>query len=177
MRMIFGLVGLLVTFGIIMILVGMQLDQDTGTIKAGMNAQQQVKQIGGRDPDGVPISQTFSVSPVMRGSNLEALLVDKIDPGGAMQQKFGLMAGDEIVALAYRGTDEPVRLRDLPGGESMADSYVIEAYQFDKPMVIRRAGQEIPVTPVAVAPTPPKPTKAPNDTGIEDTLKALQQVQ
>jgi hypothetical protein len=191
MRMAFGLVSLLVTMAIIMWLMSMQVGPG-GTVPQAVVARQQVAQIAGRTPDGTSVRETIAMTPVMKGSRLEALLVSDLLLGGAMQAHFGLAKGDEIVAIETRGSDRPTPVREVtyPVDPELAEAYVLEAFQFRKRLVVLRNGTEMtmpppgfPIAPTALTGPPPitTVTTPPNSADkavstVEDRMKALQQV-
>jgi hypothetical protein len=164
MRYVFGLGGILITLGIIVWLLaapGGPGDYTVTVLKKGQEAQEQARTLAGVDDTGMRVSESVVLDPVMSGSRLTALTVTSIVPGGPMQARMGLAAGDKIVEVG------PQRVRDIDDPE-MAKAQVYEATQRSWKLVIERNGAKfempgaIPLdasgnaVPAAAA-TPPPP--------------------
>jgi hypothetical protein len=136
MRAIFGLVGLLVTLGIIVWIMGMY----TPTV---MKAdKQQVNQIAGNDPEtGGRASDSVDMQRLDSGGKLTGLLVTRVQDEGAYARYFGLQRNDTIIASEYQGTR--MDIKDLGGDEEMAKAQVSEAYQRQGSLVVVRDGKQL----------------------------------
>lgn len=114
----------------------------TATVaKKGQETKQQAEQISGRGPDGQSAENSVKLDPKKRGDKLDALVVTDVTPGGAMDQYFHLQKGDEIIQIGQ------FTVRDYPTGEDMAEAGVFEAAQRQQPLVVRRNGQTVTLTP------------------------------
>jgi len=139
MRMAFGLVGILVTLGvIIMFMHSYELPAAKQAIKT-RNAVNQ--QFGSNSPEGLADAQASIVlDDVERGGHFNALVVKSVTPGGPMARDFGLMAGDQITAIAG------LRFRDSPDPE-LARAQLFEAKMRRQPLTVTRAGADLQLTP------------------------------
>ena len=139
MRMAFGLVGILVTLGvIIMIMHSYTLPAAQQAIKTKQRVQ---AQFGSNTPEGMEDAQNSIVlDDSMRGSHFDGLLVKSVTPGGPMATDFGLAAGDIITAIGG------MRLRDNNDPE-LARAQLFEAKMRRQPLTVTRAGAEIQLTP------------------------------
>jgi len=134
---IFGLVGLLVTIGIIVLVMSMYLDQTSGPLKKGLDAKEEARQISGRGLDNEPALASFEVEGVSNGSRLSGLKVTSVNPGGAMDSWFGLMKDDEIVKI------NGMRVNDVANGdEGLGKALVHDAFARQQPISVVRNGKE-----------------------------------
>ena len=138
MRMAFGLVGLLVTLGvIIMIMHSYTLPAAQQAIKTKQRVQ---NQFGSNSPEGMEDAQNSIVlDDAMRGSHFDGLLVKGITPGGPMSTAFGLLPGDKITAIG------PISLRD--NDSETAKALLFEAKLRTFPLTVLRNGAEIQLKP------------------------------
>ena len=139
MRMAFGLVGVLVTLGVIIMIM------HSYTLPAAQKAIQTKKkvesQFGSNSPEGMAAAQaSIDLDDDIRGGKFNGLLVKKVTPGGPMQTDFGLMTGDEITAIGG------MRLRDNNDGE-LSRAQLFEAKMRRQPLTVMRNGTEIQLTP------------------------------
>lgn len=139
MRMAFGLVGVLVTLGvIIMIMHSYTLPAAQQAIKTKQRVQ---AQFGSNTPEGMEDAQNSIVlDDAMRGSHFDGLLVKSVTPGGPMATDFGLAAGDIITAIGG------MRLRDNNDPE-LARAQLFEAKMRRQPLTVTRAGADLQLTP------------------------------
>src|SRR3954449_13149156 len=98
MRAGFGLVAILVTLGVIIMIM------HTYTLPAAKQAVQTKKkveeQFSMNTPEGYADAQaSITLDDATRGTKFDGLNVTAIVPGGAMSKAFGLMAGDQIIAI------------------------------------------------------------------------------
>jgi len=157
MRGMFGLVGILVTVGV---LVWVFSKTQVPVIQKGRNAQDQAAQIAGLDADRRPVGEsiTLAASPPGQKPYVEVVA---IIAGGGMDLAYGLRPLDRIVAVGDVGFDAI--------GGAMPE-LVIDAYKGPKPLTILRNGQrlELPrdrnlaLTPPTPAPQNPTPAPGTN---------------
>jgi len=139
MRMAFGLVGLLVTLGVIIMIM------HTYTLPAAQQAiktkQRVESQFGSNTPEGMEDAKNSIVlDDVTRGGHFTGLLVKSVTPGGPMATDFGLAAGDTITAIGG------MRLRDNDDPE-LARAQLFEAKMRRQPLTVTRAGADLQLTP------------------------------
>jgi S1-C subfamily serine protease len=135
MRMAFGLVGVLVTLGvIIMIMSKYELPAAQQAIKTKQRVE---SQFGSNSPEGLADAQASIVlDDVVKGGHFHGLLVKSVTPGGPMARDFGLAAGDTITAIGG------MRLRDNDDPE-LARAQLFEAKMRRQPLSVLRASAEI----------------------------------
>jgi len=137
--MAFGLVGVLVTLGVIIMIM------HSYTLPAAQPAIQTKKkvesQFGSNSPEGMAAAQaSIDLDEVVKGGHFHGLLVKKVTPGGPMATDFGLMNGDEITAIGG------MRLRDNDDAE-LSKAQLFEAKMRRQPLTVTRNGMEIQLTP------------------------------
>lgn len=172
MRMAFGLVGVLITIGLIVVVMSQYLTKSSLDISAGNQAREQVKQIGAMSEDASPAIESFKVDAITVGSRLDNLLVTEVTPGGAADKFFGLRKGDAIIEVSVGGS--LTKLDDYANNDpEMAKIAVVEAFTRSQPIKVVRDGQELqlPVTPPAGSPQPQQPTGNP----LSQQLDAIEQ--
>jgi len=130
MRFAFGLVGLLVTMGIIAMMMSMQTD----VLKKGGpadKAHHQAEQIS-----GVGAKESVTMEPVESGGKVSAIQIKTLVAGGPIEKYFGLMPGDQVVEVAQQ------KVRDMNDAE-LAEALILESYQRSQQIVVERNGQKI----------------------------------
>jgi C-terminal processing protease CtpA/Prc len=139
MRMAFGLVGVLVTLGVIIMIMH---SYTLPAAKQAINTKQRVeKQFGSNTAEGMEDAKNSIVlDDVTRGGHFQALLVKSVTAGGPMATDFGLAAGDTITAIGG------MRLRDNDDPE-LARAQLFEAKMRRQPLTVTRAAAEIQLTP------------------------------
>ena len=155
MRWMFGIGSLLVVVAIMMYSF---TKTELPVVHEGQKAQQEAQTIAGRGADGQSALQSASFEAQMQGSQLKALRVTKVTPGGAMEQHFGLRTGDSIVQIGDLGTD-------TYNDEQLAEAQVLDAFQGSKPLVVLRDGQRVTLPTGASSEAHPS--------GLPDQLKNL----
>jgi hypothetical protein len=175
MRMAFGLVSVLVTVGIIILVMSMMLDRQTGSIPAGIEARKQAQQIAGVGRDGEAATQSAFFEEDSTGGKLRKLTVTKVVPGGAYDTYFGLQVGDEVIEIEQSGNLTSVN--DAGNGDAeLAKALVSDAYARSQHIVVMRNGQRLtlplaPGTAVVAGPgagsttAPAAPANPPADSG------------
>lgn len=155
MRMAFGLVSLLVTLGIIILLMSMMLDKQTGTIPVALEARGEAKQIAGIGEDGEAATQSAYFEEDTSGGKLRKLTTVRVVPGGAYDTYFGLQKGDEIVEIEQSGS--MMKINDIASGDAgLAIALVSDAYARKQHIIVNRDGQRLtlPMAPGTVAAAP-----------------------
>jgi hypothetical protein len=134
---VFGLVGLLVAIGIIVVVLSMYLDQSSGPLKKGLDAREEARQISGRGLDNEPAIASFETEGISSGSRLSGLRVTSVTLGGAMDSWYGLMKDDEIVRINGMNVNDVAN-----GDEELGKSLVHDAFARQQPITVKRHGQE-----------------------------------
>ncbi len=139
MRMAFGLVGVLVTLGVIIMIMH---SYTLPAAKQAISAKQRVeKQFGSNTAEGMEDAKNSIVlDDVTRGGHFTGLLVKSVTPGGPMATDFGLAGGDVITAIGG------MRLRDNDDPE-LARAQLFEAKMRRQPLTVTRATAELQLTP------------------------------
>ncbi|HEV2296701.1 MAG TPA: hypothetical protein VGR35_22860 [Tepidisphaeraceae bacterium] len=159
MRMAFGLVSLLVTLGIIILVMSMMLDKQTGSIPVAITAREEAKQIAGVGQDGEAATQSAYFEEDTSGGKLRKLTARRVVPGGAYDTYFGLQKGDEIVEIEQAGN--MMKIHDIANGDAgLAIALVSDAYARNQRIIVNRNGQRLtlpmaPGTAIAAAPGAP----------------------
>src|SRR3954452_10688183 len=96
MRMAFGLVSLLVTLAIILMLFR---TVQAPMLKEGKKAQDQARQMAGRDEEGERVTNAVSLESQDRDGKMESVVVSDIMANSALQQRYGLQKGDVILEM------------------------------------------------------------------------------
>lgn len=133
-----GLLGLLVVVAIAMVWFS---ETQIPVAKRGAEAQNEARQIAGYGQDGRPATASITVQGKTRGNTMTALLVADIEPGGTMQKVYGLQKDDEIIQMGEQTMD--MMLND----EKLAEARLLEAFQGSRPLIVRRGGQTLTLTP------------------------------
>jgi len=121
----------------------------------GQAAQKEAEQLSGRDTDGTPVAQTFSLEAQSPNGKLKSLLVTSIVPGSPMERWYGLKKDDQITEIG------PLTVEGYNDGDT-AIAEAQEAYQKKQPLVVIRGGQQLTLagnadaTPSAPAPSNPQ---------------------
>jgi hypothetical protein len=162
MRMIFGLVGVLVTVGvIILILYFAYLPHAKTAIDAGNRAKAQAGQMGGLDTStGMRASESIKMEGEQSGGKVQSVLVTDIIAGGPMEKTFGLKRNDSIVEVG------PQVVRDI-NDEDMAKALILEAYQRQWTLIVVRDGERVKLEPGSGTKTAASPAAAPTGATAE----------
>jgi hypothetical protein len=169
MRAMFGLVGLLVTLGIIVWIMGMYTP---AVMKADKGAREQVNQIAGNDPEtGARASYSADLQPLNSGGKLSGVLVTRVQDDGAYGKYFGLQRNDTIIAAVYQGAR--MDIKDMNGDEEMAKAQISEAYQRQGSLIVVRDGKQLEL-PGAQAQEAVKAAEKTDDTALQNQLNAMQ---
>src|SRR5712691_11039648 len=135
MRMMFGLVGLLVTIGVLIMIfhyIEAPVIKQSGQTKKKVEAW-----ASANTPDGMEEAKASIVlDEVTSGGHFNGFLVRSVTPGGLMAREFGLAPGDTIVAIAG------LRVRD-DNNPDLSREQLFEAKLRGQPLTVIRGGIEI----------------------------------
>ena len=153
MRMMFGLVGLLVTFAIIAWIWGF-VAHPADTARKGNEVRSTAAQIAGVSAQtGMPATASARFTPRESSGRVDGLIVETLVPGGPMEAHFGLMPDDVILEIGPNG-----KVRDIAmsGGPEMASALAYEAFQRQWQLVVLRGADRLtlPLPGVYVPPPP-----------------------
>jgi hypothetical protein len=135
MRMAFGLVGLLVTLGVIIWIFHVYTAPSlkvAGQTRQKVNAWAESNTAEGMAEAEASIVLDESIS----GNHFDGFLVKSIVPGGPMARDFGLVAGDKIIAIAG------LRMRDFDNPD-LSKAQLFEAKLRGQPLTVIRGNAEI----------------------------------
>ena len=167
MRIAFGLVSLLVVVGIIMLLFS---TYQAPMLKKGKSAQDDARQMAGRDEDNAPVTDAVKLDAQDRNGRMVGAVVASITAGSALQNHYGLQNGDVITAMG------PLSVKDHMGSPDEARDFLLDAYQKQQPLVVMRGWEQLtlPLDPaVAAAAAPvPAPVPAPTATAADGSAPA-----
>src|SRR5438132_3591723 len=135
MRAAFGLIGLLVCVGVIVLIIHKTGYLDTVTSTPVKNAQQQSKQVS-----GIGFRESVVLEPESKGGKLSAIDVTKIVPGGPAETYFGLKENDTIVGYTLNGAQMAVKDQN---DEELVKAQIMEAYQKSGTLTVIRDDQRI----------------------------------
>ena len=145
MRAIFGLVGILVTLGVIVWIMaapGGELDQISAAKKVKDKAVVVTNTLSGKESDGGQmLADPLTLEP-NPGGNLKYLTLTAIDPGGSeLATQYGLRVGDEITSVG-----------PLPvGGMSISNvsdaKAMMNSMRGVQTLTVRRNGQTLTLDP------------------------------
>ncbi|MGD0769428.1 MAG: hypothetical protein ABSB42_14690 [Tepidisphaeraceae bacterium] len=166
MRMAFGLVGLLVTIGVIAWLMhAIYLPDVQASLHAQQKAETFVNQLNGVDANGVRIEDTYAAFADMRGDGkLQDLQITQVRPGSPMELKFGLRANDVVIA-AIDGHTVRTDLSGLANEQEGKDA-IRDAYTSDGQLVVQRG--DVQITLPLPKPQQPPPPPAPSNTTAQN---------
>lgn len=168
MRYVFGLAGLLITIGVIvMILHFAVLPYNKAVLDKGRDARDEAEQLAG-EKNGMRTGESIKIEPQNNGEGKPvSLLVTSIVAGGPMESYFGLKRYDTITEI------NGLRVKDQNDGE-LSVAMALEAYQRKQTLTVVRDGQTLtlPAQPVAT-PVGAKPAKSTD--GLQGQLDAIQQ--
>ena len=133
MRAVFGIAGLLVSVGVIVLIISMYHPADT--VRTGQKAQQQAEQFA-----GVGARESIRLEPRERSGKLYALHVNYLVKDGPMEKHYGLKRDDLIVKIG------PMEVKDLDSVKDGAD-WLVQAYQTNRELTVMREGQELVLQP------------------------------
>jgi hypothetical protein len=142
MRAVAGLVGILITIGVIVIImhyVELPSMQQAGQVQK--NVKPQVQQVAGQGVDGRDARETIKLAPETAGGQMTSALVTDITPGGAMERYFGLKKDDSIVSISMGGgVMQPVKQM---GSAAEAKDALLTAYENGQQIEVVRGDQHL----------------------------------
>lgn len=138
MRSAFGLVGLLVAVGIIIILWSVGF-HPADQVQRGQPAKEQAQQWAGVTEDGVKVRDTIRYSSFESGGRFRGLMIDEMTPQSPMRTFYHLKENDVIIEAME------MTFKDYSFDEAKA--FVETAYQRTGRITILRDGQRIRLTP------------------------------
>ncbi len=105
MRVVVGIIGLLVTIGIVVwIMHSSELPAVQNAADVNKNVRPKVEQMAGKDSTtGEDARNTIKVDGEMKNGKMAGVLVTDITAGGAMEKYFGLKRGDVITEIGTQG--------------------------------------------------------------------------
>jgi hypothetical protein len=151
--MAFGLVGILGTLIAIVFALSYLLPRSQPAINAAVNAQQQARQIAGRDVNNAPATDSITLASEDANGRMTGVLVTSVTPGGAMDKHFGLKRNDTIVEIGMgHGLLQPVNQMSTAGE---ARDALLTAYEQSQSIVVIRDEKRItlPQAQPAASPT------------------------
>jgi hypothetical protein len=134
MRMAFGLVSLLVTLAIILMLFR---SVQAPMLKEGKKAQDQARQMAGRDEDGQRVTNAVTLDSQDKGGKMESVVVTDITPNSALQQRYGLQKGDVILEMG------PLVVRGNMSSPDEAKDMLQDAFQKNYNLVVIRGWDKL----------------------------------
>ena len=143
MRSMFGLVGLLVTIGVIAwIMSEAYLPHTQAVINAQKSMQPTINRVTSQGDDGRPSSSSAVLLPVETNGRLRGLSVQSVVTGGAMDKTYGLLPGDVI--LQIQGFAIGDSFSAVVQDESSAKDFLfVDAYRGHWPITVNRGGTQI----------------------------------
>ena len=152
----FGLVGLLITVGLLLYISSWNAQT---VLQTSAPAKKMAEQLSGRNASGASVMTDLKLEPQMAGDQLRGLKVKSIAAGSEIEQYFGLKAGDNIVQAQ-------LDFSSLMGDAEMASNMILDQYQKRGSIVVERNGQRLTLpqdknSAVAAPGTPGTPTAAP----------------
>jgi len=157
MRGTVGLVGLLLTLGLVLMIFKYF---EAPTLEKGKEAQDQVQQISGRGQDGKSVMDSFKMEPQLQNGRLNSLLVTEVTPGGAVDDYYGMKKGDRITFITNQAG--LTKIGDASNDDpELAKIQVQQAFQGSLPIVVTRGGNSLTLPAPAAAQVVPGAAPAP----------------
>src|SRR4051812_28084952 len=104
MRMAVGLIGILITIGVVVIIMKtVYLPSLQQAAHVQKEVKPQVQQMAGQDTDGTDARKTVKLDAETTGGKMTSVLVTDVTAGGAMERYFGLKTNDSITAISMQG--------------------------------------------------------------------------
>lgn len=155
MRIAFGLVSLLVVLGIIMLLFS---TYSAPMLKKGKSAQDDARQIAGRDENNAPVTDAVTLDAQDRNGRMVGAVVADITAGSTLQNQYGLQMGDVIMEMG------PLSVKDHMGSPSEAKDFLLDAYQKQQPLIVMRGAERLilPEDPMCRTAAAPSQTASPD---------------
>src|SRR2546421_2579825 len=137
MRAAFGLVGILITLGVIIwIMTKTELPQMQQAATIQKEVTPQVNQIAGNSASGnMRFNESLKVELQQSGGKSNSILVTDVDGAGPAAGYYTLKRGDSIVEVGNLG---PVRDSNTITSSDDAMVFVMDAYQHQQPLIVVR---------------------------------------
>jgi hypothetical protein len=142
MRLGFGLVGLLVCTGIIMLTVYFT-DLSPAVMRANGPTRDEASQISGHDANG-DARKSATLTDTMKNNKLASYQVTAVTAGGGYDSYFGLQVNDEILGVIDQGTEFDVDDSIMPADRDR----VFDAYEKSGQLKVDRPGVGVIVLPL-----------------------------
>jgi hypothetical protein len=172
MRMAFGLIGVLVTIGVMVwIISAVEAPSMQQAANAKKKLEPQVQQMAGKGTDGEDARNSIKLDSETRNGKMSGVLVTAISPGGPMETYFGLKRGDVIVEIAPQGgAMMPVSDMATP---AEAKDYLLTSFQNSQQIVVMRSEQKMTLPVAAAKPATPAGGGANSGDALQKQLDAI----
>jgi hypothetical protein len=167
MRVAIGLIGVLVTIGIIVwIMNKSELPAVQNAANVNKNVRPKVEQMAGKDSaTGEDARTTIKLADESKNGKMTGVLVTDVTAGGAMEKYFGLKRGDVIVEIAPSG-GVMMPVADMSTAAEAKDQLLSALQNFQQVVVMRDEKKiTIPATPGMPPTLPGKPAPAAGGSG------------
>jgi hypothetical protein len=141
MRWAFGVVSILLAAALVIWMMagpGGTIGQTQAVLETGRTAEQQVQVIAGNNAQGDrKATETATFSLGERGGRIVSIIVNTVEPDGAMAQRYDLRPGDAIIEIG------PLLVADFVSDEESAESFLLDAYGRGQSLKVRRGNAEV----------------------------------
>ena len=152
-RAIFGLGGLLVTIGVIVIIMGSkggELDQTKQALDIQKQLEPGLNQVAGHNVDGTgAASDSVTLDVQTSNGSIDGAQVTDIQSDGAYAKYYGLKKDDFITKIG----DDPLKGGQLTSQKDVEDS-LLDAYQHGRPIQVMLDGLQLTLPVPGPAPKP-----------------------
>jgi hypothetical protein len=111
--------------------------------------------LSGKDSQGRLVTETLTFQPAEKNGKIYGIQVLTVEPGEAMDQRYGIKPGDIIVG----DTQTPFDL--MVNNAQDSKSFIHTAYQYNRPLEVQRNGVKISLPEQRSASAPIDPTAPP----------------
>jgi hypothetical protein len=144
MRFGFGLVGLLVTVGIMVIMLKFTY-LSPSVMKPSHDMQEQGTQISGHDATGGDARQSATFTDTIKNNKVVSYTVTAVTPGGGYATYFGLQVNDEVLGVISQGMEFDINDTMTPGDRDT----ILDAYERGGQLKVNRPGVGVILLPIA----------------------------
>jgi hypothetical protein len=177
--MAFGLVGILVTIGVIAWLMhAIYLPDTAASLQAKQHVEPEIRQWSGEDANGVLIENTYSdFADTRSDGKLQDLQITLVRPGSPLASKFGLKANDVVIA-AIDGHMVRTDMSGLDNEEAGKDA-IRDAFTTDGQLVVLRNDVQLtlPLPKSQAKPNPPAPNATAQNQQMQQRAQQTEQQQ